>query len=207
MKFRKTHIISTMLFVLICTGCSKNAHKLKPVSTNSPIEKESVSKLDTLHVGYTYWWPQTGPFIGNCGERYSLVFLGIVDQVYEKKKEEHYVSQKGVIKISDVLYATSLAKDTFKEENYFVSDCFAQSDITKGDKVVVFCYEYEGKFSNPGGKSILKIKDYNSPIVKSVEEYIKSDQNPLAIKEDVSLWKQHQLDTSLKQLISCKELH
>ncbi|MDH7446253.1 hypothetical protein [Aquimarina sp. 2201CG14-23] len=197
-------------FILIIVSCKETSHQETKNTLEIDKEQEQrnnqFTQLDTFNVGYTYWWPQSGPFIGNCGEKYSLVFLGTIHEIYKKTEEIQYQSQKGIISIDKVLVAKNLKKKTYNREAYFSSDCFDNVLANKGDKVIVFCHEYEGSYSIAGAKSILKISGVNDPIVKSIERYIQSNQNPLAIQQDIPLWKKHQFDTELKQLILCKEM-
>ncbi|AXT57235.1 hypothetical protein D1815_16335 [Aquimarina sp. AD1] len=181
---------------LSCNTKSKNLEKVSSIETK--VE-------DTLAIGYTYWWPQNGPFIGNCGEKYSLVFLGTINEIYKKTELQQYTSQRGIIRIGEVLISKKLKNNNYQEETYISSDCFANVDVKKGDKVIVFCYEYEGSNSIPGGKSILKINDGNDPIVTSIKRYIQSDQNPLSIEDDVHIWDEIELGSELRQIISCKK--
>lgn len=187
--------------------CENKKSKREPKKNIVLSTSKEVNLKDTLKIGYTYWWPQSGPFIGNCGEKYSLVFLGTVDKIYNKTEQPHYTARKGVIRVDEVLTSVELTNSSYHEQNYVISDCFADVDVKEGDSVIVFCYEYEGNYSTPGGKSILKIEDNNDPVVVSIKEYIKSEQNPLTIEKDIPLWKKYQLDTALKQLISCRELY
>lgn len=209
--YQKIRLIRVFVFV-VCMSflfiqCQNKKTKREPKKSIILETREDINLKDTLQVGYTYWWPQSGPFIGNCGEKYSLVFLGTVNEIYNKAKQGHYTAQKGVIRVDEVLTSINLPNSSYNEEYYVTSDCFAEVDVKEGDSVIVFCYEYEGNYSTPGGKSILKIEDNNDPIVVSIKEYIKSKQNPLTIEKDISLWKKYQLDTALKQLISCRELY
>ncbi|WP_211059775.1 hypothetical protein [Aquimarina sp. MMG015] len=181
---------------LSCNTKSKNLEKVSSIETK--VE-------DTLAIGYTYWWPQNGPFIGNCGEKYSLVFLGTINEIYKKTEKEQYESQTGIVRIDEVLLSKELKNSSYQEETYVSSDCFANVDVKKGDKVIVFCYEYEGSNSIPGGKSILKISEGNDPIVTSIKRYIQSDQNPLSIEDDVHIWEEIELGSELRQIISCKK--
>ncbi|WP_159092306.1 hypothetical protein [Aquimarina sp. Aq107] len=181
---------------LSCNTKSKNLEKVSSIETK--VE-------DTLAIGYTYWWPQNGPFIGNCGEKYSLVFLGTINEIYKKTEKEQYGSQTGIVRIDEVLLSKELKNSSYQEETYVSSDCFANVDVKKGDKVIVFCYEYEGSNSIPGGKSILKINDGNDPIVTSIKRYIQSDQNPRSIEDDVHIWDKIELGSELRQIISCKK--
>jgi len=152
-------------------------------------KQDKVTKSDTLKVGYTYWWPQNGPFIGNCGEKYSLVFLGTIHEIYKKTELQQYTSQTGIIRIDKVLLSKELKNNTYQKETYVSSDCFADVDAKRGDKVMVFCYEYEGSTAIPGGKSILKIDGKSDAKVRSIIKYIQSDQNPLSIEDDLQIWK------------------
>ncbi len=80
--------------------------------------------------------------------------------------------------------------------------------LKKEIKVIVFCYEHEGSYSIPGKNSILKINEPNDPISVSIKKYIKTGQNPMAIKEDMKLWVKKGFGNDLKQLIKrvqCKE--
>ncbi|WP_035086080.1 hypothetical protein [Aquimarina latercula] len=180
---------------LSCNTKSKNLEKVSSIETK--VE-------DTLAIGYTYWWPQNGPFIGNCGEKYSLVFQGTINEIYKKTEKEQYEFQTGIVRIDEVLLSKELKNSSYQEETYVSSDCFANVDVKKGDKVIVFCYEYEGSNSIPGGKSILKISEGNDPIVTSIKRYIQSDQNPLSIEDDVHIWEEIELGSELRQIISCK---
>ncbi|WP_298547021.1 hypothetical protein [uncultured Aquimarina sp.] len=206
MDLIKTYILSFVIVITSCSDKNKNQEKEQPLINQ--IEKESTDtfvKSDTLEVGYTYWWPENGPFIGNCGEQYSLVFLGTIHEVYKKTEQQQYASQMGVIKVDKVLIAAALKNKTYQDEQYVTSDCFAQVDAKKGDKVLVFCYEYEGSISIPGGKSILKINDSSDPIVASIKRYIGSNQNPLSIEDDLHIWEEIELGSELSQIISCKK--
>ncbi len=198
-KVKKNTLVLVCLlcfFGLSCNNKSKNLEKVSSIETK--VE-------DTLAIGYTYWWPQNGPFIGNCGEKYSLVFLGTIDEIYKKTELQQYKSQTGIIRIGEVLISKKLKNKSYQEETYVSSDCFANVDVKTGDKVIVFCYEYEGSNSIPGGKSILKISDGNDPIVGSIKRYIQSDQNPLSIEDDIHIWDEIELGSELRQIISCKK--
>lgn len=167
--------------------CENKKTKRGPKKSIVLSTSRNINLKDTLNIGYTYWWPQSGPFIGNCGEKYSLVFLGTINEIYDQQ-QPHYTAQKGVIRLDEVLTSVELPKSAYHKENYIISDCFDGVDVKKGDKVIMFCYEYEGSYTTPGRKSILKIEDNNDPIVVSIKEYIKSEHNPLTIKKDIALW-------------------
>jgi len=171
------------------------------------IENKIAKNTDTLRVGYTYWWSQSGPFMGLCGDEYSLAFLGIVKEINEpiKHTQALAISQKGSIEIVKVLKKRKLIKEEYKNQKYFISDCFYNSNLKKGDKVMVFCYEYEGSYSIPNKKSILKITKFDDPIVKSIQKYIDANQNPIVIKKDLDLWSKRGFVDDLKQLIECRE--
>ncbi|VAW17890.1 hypothetical protein MNBD_BACTEROID03-2080 [hydrothermal vent metagenome] len=68
--------ISAAIFALLITASCEIGKKSK-----SDIEIEFVQ--DTLNVGYTYWWPQSGPFIGGCGDELSFVFVETVTDLLE----------------------------------------------------------------------------------------------------------------------------
>ncbi|MBK7882534.1 MAG: hypothetical protein IPJ81_00850 [Chitinophagaceae bacterium] len=163
---------------------------------------------DTLNVGYTYWWAQGGPFIGLCGDEYALVFTGTVTKLFtplpNNPDDAVRSSQKGVIKISSIRKSRATEKDNYNNEQYFSSDCFYDSGLKEGDKVIVFMYEYEGGYSIPG-KSILKIKNFNDPIVVSIEEYIKNGQDIRAIKKDFKMWEKYGFKAELKEMMECMQ--
>ncbi len=199
-------IIAIYFITISCVNSNKsNAPALAVLDTKTNHQETSIN--DTLKVGYTYWWPQSGPFIGYCGSTYSLVFLGTVGDIDEPIQNEDllYVPQKGIIRIDEVLTSRAVKKNSYRAHKFFVSTCFHEQNLKKGDKVLVFCYEYEGDYSIPGGKSILKIKDDNDAIVLSIKKYIQSGQNALALKKDISLWVRYGLEEDVKQVIACKE--
>ena len=176
-------------------------------NNNLQNEQEINNHLDTLNIGYTYWWNSSGPFIGLCGENYSLVFLGVVEDIKSPVRDStlSYTSQEGIIEITEILKSMKLEKEKYNGQKYFSSDCFYNSGIKKGDTVAVFCYEYEGSYCIPGPKSIIKIDGFKDSLVKSIRKYIKTGENPIAIKKDLQLWKSKGFATELKQIIECKE--
>ncbi len=172
-------------------------------------EKERIlnSNSDTLSVAYTYWWTDSGPFIGLCGDKYSLVFLGVVAEINTPAADTSslYVPQTGIIEITEILKKVNLEKEKYVGQKYFSSDCFDNTKLKKGDPVIVFCYQYEGYYSIPSQNSIVKIKGKNDPAILSIKQYIKAGQNPIEIKDDMALWKEKGFGNELKQIIKCKE--
>ncbi len=162
---------------------------------------------DTLDVGYTYWWPESGPFLGLCGDELSLVFSGTIMDILEPTDEAGplYKSQRGFIQIDRVFKIKDLGPNTYANQQFFVSDCFDGLDFKKDDKVLVFCFDYENDLSIPGGKSILRINTSDDPLITSIKEYIDADQNPTKIKKDMELWEQHGLDDALRKILVCEE--
>lgn len=184
------------LFVVSCDLVKK---------PKSDIEIEFM--LDTLDVGYTYWWPESGPFIGNCGQELSLVFSGIVTDLDAPTNEAGplYTPQKGVVTIESVFKIKELGENTYKNQRFFATDCFYESGLGTGDTVLVVCYDYEDDYTIPGSRSILKIDSFEDKIVTSIRKYIDASENPKKIEKDVGLWATYGHGRALEQLIECQE--
>jgi hypothetical protein len=200
------------IIILLLLGCFIADDPIKGIN----IQK---NRSDTLYVSYTYWWPSGGPFTGLCGDPYSLVFTGVVAKLCEPEGpyptgrnvgEVLYTPQKGIIKITEIKFKQPPSEGysktpgrNYSGEPYFSSDCFYDLNLKEGDKVIVFIYSYEGEYSIPG-KSILKISDFDDPVVISIDKYIKNKQNPLSISSDTAKWREYGLDYALKQIIECR---
>jgi len=187
---------------------------------NSTTTKEyKNSNSDTLNVRYTYWWPSGGPFVGLCGDRYSLVFTGTIIKIHKPLRPYTvtgdttmalYTPQEGIMEINDIKVKNPPNEGykkhpgrNYNGEQYFKSDCFYDLKLKEGDKVIVFIYSYEGEYSIPS-QSILKIESFNVPIISSIEKYIQNGQDPLVIKGDTVIWRKYNLDYALKQIIDCR---
>jgi len=168
---------------------------------------EVVFTQDTLDVGYTYWWPESGPFIGACGEELSLVFSGILTELKAPTDDPGplYVSQEGIIKIDRLFKIKELNENTYANQKFFSSDSFHESGLTVGDTVLVFCYDYEDNYSIPGDKSIIKITSLEDPLIKSIKKYIDEDQDAVKIKKDIGLWATQDCGRALEDIIACQE--
>lgn len=201
----KILVLIPLFFVcFVLTRCSQNTAK---------------NKSDTFDVKYAYWWPSGGPFVGMCGDSYSLVFTGSITKInkpagsYLINKDSSavlYTPQEGIIKINEIIVKNPPKKENKNtlnnnsgNEQYFKSDCFYHLNFEEGDKVIVFVYAYDGEYCIPNN-SILKINDFDDPVVLSIEKYIKNNQNPLFIKADTTIWSKYKLDGSLKQIIDCR---
>ena len=190
------HLFFVMLFSFSCNSRKKGKSDIKVLFTP-----------DTLTAGYTYWWPESGPFIGECSTELSLVFRGVVTQLKEPTNEAGplYTSQDGIIKLEQVYKIKDIGANKYTNQNYFKTDCFNGLDLKVGDAVLVSCYDYEGDYTIPGEKSILKISGDSDPIIKSIKKYLDKDQNPIKIRKDIKLWEKHFLDSALEKQIRCKQ--
>lgn len=193
-----TSILALFTIVLFTFGCQSRKSK-------SDIEISFIQ--DTLDIGYTYWWPQSGPFVGNCGEELSLVFAGIITELEKPNKNAGplYTVQEGIIEIDRVFKIKEIGINSYANQKFVRTDCFYDLGITVGDTVLVSCYEFEDAYSIPGGKSILKIRSFDDPIVTSLRNFIDSDQNPVKLKKDSLLWRTFELDKDLSRIIACRE--
>lgn len=193
-----TSILALFTIVLFTFGCQSRKSK-------SDIEITFIQ--DTLDIGYTYWWPQSGPFVGNCGEELSLVFAGILTELEKPNKNAGplYTVQEGIIEIERVFKIKEIGINSYANQKFVRTDCFYDLGITVGDTVLVSCYEFEDAYSIPGGKSILKIRSFDDPIVTSLRNFIDSDQNPVKLKKDSLLWRTFELDKDLSRIIACHE--
>ncbi len=163
--------------------------------------------LDTLDVGYTYWWPESGPFIGNCGQELSLVFSGTIKELKAPTNEAGplYTPQKGIIAIEKVFKIKDIGENTYKNQRFFATDCFYKSGLGTGDKVLVVCYDYEDAYTIPGSGSLLKIDSFDDEAVTSIRKYIDTDENPEKIARDVGLWATYGHGRALEDLIACRK--
>jgi hypothetical protein len=193
----KQLLFAVFLVLLSMYSCNRSKQ------TQSDIAIEFTQ--DTLDVGYTYWWPESGPFIGQCGDEFSLVFSGAITDILEPTDEAGplYNSQKGYIRIDRVFKKKELEAKSYTNQQFFVSDCFDGLELKKDDPVLVFCYDYENDISIPGGQSILKIDSLDDPLITSIKRYIEADQNPSKIKKDMKLWAKYGLDDALERIIQC----
>ncbi|HET8736857.1 MAG TPA: hypothetical protein VFM69_09675 [Pricia sp.] len=174
------------------------------VNRKSDIEIEFM--LDTLHVGYTYWWPEAGPFIGNCGQELSLVFSGVVTNLKPPTNEAGplYTPQKGTITIERVFKIKELGESTYKGQRFVTTDCFYGSGLGTGDTVLVVCYDYEDAYTIPGKGSLLKIDSFEDEAITSLRKYIDADGDPEHIEKDIGLWASYGHGRALQQIIECR---
>ena len=173
----------------------------------SKSDLEVIFTQDTLDVGYTYWWPQSGPFIGGCGEELSLVFSGTVTQLMEPTNDAGplYTPQEGIVEIEKVFKIKNLGEKNYGNQKFFSSDVFHGLDLSVGDLVLVICYDYEGDYTIPGKQSILKIASFDDALIASIRTYIDTDQSALQLKDDVGIWAKKGLGRQLQNIMACDE--
>ena len=192
------HLILMVVLILLASASCK-----RPKQSKSDLDIAFTQ--DTLNVGYTYWWQESGPFVGECGDELSLVFSGTITEILEPTDEAGplYSSQKGIIEIDRVFKIKDLGPNSYDNQQFFVSDCFDGLGLKKADKVLVFCYDYENALSISGGHSIIQLDSFDDPLIASIKKYLDADQDPSKIKKDIALWEKYGLGTALEQIISC----
>lgn len=205
-------------------GCTSPAFNN---NTNTSSQGEvNENTTDTLELAFAYWAP-SGIFSGSdCSVLAdNIIFTGTVTKLYEPSKPYLvggdnainkdstnllYVPQSGVIKLNSILKVSDvqdpMAEDgapRYNSEHFFVSDCFYNSGLKEGDKIVAFVGVYEGLFSIFDNRDVLKIESFDDPIISSIKTYIEagSKATPLTINNDAEIWHKHGYD--LKNVIKC----
>jgi len=138
---------------------------------------------------------QSGPFIDDCSKKYALVFTGTIVQLGDIQAWDEIVSHRsGIIKINEILYSDR-RYEYYKKENYcFVDKIHLMIQFkTIGTKVIVFAYSKNRSIFIPQthygeSSSILVLQDFNEAIVASMRKYIRADQDPLALSDDIEIW-------------------
>lgn len=166
---------------------------------------DSKENIDTLRVGYTYWWPQSSPFINPCGGGHSLVLYGEIADMQEPIFDEDrlYTPQTGVIKIIDVLYLSEGKQQHYNAEEMMVTDCFYEAGLDTGQQVMVFCYEYEDYFSIPGKECIVPISGPTDNVLLSMLKYYTAEKDVKEILESSEHWEEKGYSLEMKMLGAC----
>lgn len=174
-------IISFLIFTTILIG-------LKPMKViQNRIVSNNDQPKDTLRIGYTYWWNSSEPIQGVFGNSYALIFSGLVKEIipHDDGYEEDiiYDSQYGTIEVMEILHHKNLEKapngdwSTNKGRRYMTTDCFYNSGLKEGDKVLVFCFEYEGAYVIPGYRCIVKLDSWEDPFHDLITSYVEEGLN------------------------------
>jgi hypothetical protein len=158
---------------------------------------------DTLHVGYTYWWNSSEPIMGIYGRGYALIFTGVVTEISpadDYNDDVIYASQFGTIEIMQVLHSKKLKDASLENQKYFTSDCFYTSGFKKGDTVLVFCFEYEGRYAIPGHRSIVELDGMDDPFLHLIQLYANNNLDKDIITNHLDIWKNKGLVYTLEEL-------
>ena len=205
MKIKLLLFVSALLLLNACAQTENPNATKNDTNLSSKEQLKNKQKVKTsLRIPYTYWWESSGPFMGMCGNPYSLVLSGTIKELGKEQKEENFIAQEGLVVIHEKLFNQATRKQNFSEETFIKTNSFYNTGVKLGDKVLLFIYEYEGEYTIPGRKSILKIEDFAGAEIQSIKKYIAAKQNPLAIKEDLKLWKKKGLETELQNIIDCR---
>lgn len=198
MGINRLHTIIMLAFVLLLGSCKEKRQKS---------DLEITFSQDTLHLGYTYWWEESGPFIDYCGTPHTLIAMGSIVQMDAPNEDAGplYISQKGSIQLEKVFLINNPKKNAYHQHGYLNTDCFYKSGLKVGDKVLVFCYEYDDELIIAGQESIIPIGDWNHPLVNSTKAFIDEDENPLKIQKDTTLWEAYGHGASLRRIIECRK--
>lgn len=174
----------------------------KPISPDT--SKISLQNNDTISVGYSYWWPYSGPFLFPREESVALVFYGKIVRVGPPMEDSNllYISQTGVVKIEEIYHRKDVERWNYKNQSYFKSDCFYGMDLKPGDPVLVSCYEYEKSYAIPGVKSVLPLKDGDQKVLQSINKYFKGKYKNLL--RDSTIWEQYELKNQFKNAVNYK---
>ncbi len=136
-----------------------------------------------------------------------MVFTGTIAQLKEPSDDSGplYTAQEGLIKIEKVFKIKELGDRTYVGQQYLRTDCFYEQELTVGDSILVFCYDYEDDYAIPGNRSILKIESFEDPAVAAIQRYIDADEDPLKIQEDIGLWATRNHGRALERIVKCRK--
>ncbi|MBU1219127.1 hypothetical protein KKF34_19250 [Myxococcota bacterium] len=135
-----------------------------------------------------------------------MIFTGTVKSIDAPDPSIHnlYISKKGQITIENILFLRKTKKSNYLNQNIFQSDCFSSFKGKVNDKVLVFLYEYEGKYSIAGDKSIIIIPSYEDNLVSVINKYIKT-LDPIDIKDEILTLAKYGLGDDFKRILQCRQ--